>query len=44
MRDQLDEREQEAKDRSRDTRRDRRVEWAKVAATVLDALSRFLKP
>jgi hypothetical protein len=44
MKDQMNEQEQESKMRGREARRDRLVEWAKVAATALDAVSRFLRP
>ena len=44
MEDQLNRQEKEEKDRNRETRRDRRVEWAKVIATTLDAVAHFLRP
>ena len=42
MEDQLSEQEKEERNRSREARRSRRVEWAKVIATTLDAVSHFL--
>lgn len=44
MKDQLDVQEQEAKDRSQQARRNRQMDWLKIAAAVMDAASRFLKP
>lgn len=46
MEDQPERNEQESTDREKDreAQRDRRMEWVKVAATLLDAASRFLRP